>query len=186
MAEIVGEETLYDGWNRFRLIRLRVNDGAVVERTIEDHGDAVVVLPYDPDRRMALLARQVRAPVLLAGQAPFAEPPAGVIEKDETAEAAGCREAMEELGVRLTALEPLGRYWSSPGTTTERAHLFLARYSMADRVAEGGGSDEHEDIEILEVPLTALAEQAARGELEDLKLLALVLSLCHRRPELFD
>ena len=34
---------------------------------------------------------------------------------------------------------PVVTAWSTPGFTTERVHLFLARYAPADRVSEGGG-----------------------------------------------
>jgi hypothetical protein len=33
---------------------------------VEDHGDSVGVLPYDPARRVATLVRELRVPVLLA------------------------------------------------------------------------------------------------------------------------
>ena len=185
MAEVLAVEPIYRGWSDFSLVSFRLDSGAVVKRCIEDHGDAACVLPYDPARRVALVVRQFRAPVTLEGEAAFPEPPAGLIDEGEDAMAAARREAEEETGLRLKALEPVGRFWSSPGSTTERSHLFLAEYSPADRIGEGGGVDENEDVEILELPLAELAARADRGELHDLKLATLVLSLMRRRPELF-
>ena len=43
-------------------------DGTVVTRAIEDHGNAVAVLPYDPVRRTAILVQQMRAPALYAAK----------------------------------------------------------------------------------------------------------------------
>ncbi len=185
MVEILDIDTLHEGWSTFRLVRFRLEDGTVLQRSIEDHGDAVIVLPYDPERRVALLVRQFRAQVRLRGEDPFPEAPAGIIEAGEDPADCGRREAMEETGVRLDAMESIGRYWASPGSTTERSHLFLAPYTRADLVGEGGGVDEHEDTEAEEVPLQELARRLDRGELQDVKLLALVLSLMRKRPELF-
>lgn len=185
MAEIVRTRTLHEGWSTFRLLDVRLDDGSVVERSVEDHGDGVMVLPYDPHRRVALMVRQLRAPALFRGEAPFLEAPAGLLEESEAPEACGRREVLEETGVRLGEMEPLGFCWATPGSSTERSWLFLAAYSEADKVADGGGSDPHEDVEVLELPLQELAAAADRGELKDLKALALVLGLMRRHPELF-
>jgi nudix-type nucleoside diphosphatase (YffH/AdpP family) len=185
MAEIVRSRVLHQGWSTFRLIDVRLDDGDVVERAVEDHGDGVIVLPYDPERRTALLVRQLRAPALFRGDGAFLEPPAGMLEDGEAPEACARREALEEAGVRLGALEPLGRYWATPGSSTEKSFLFLAPYSAGDRTGAGGGADAHEHLEVLEIPLPDLAAALDRGELQDLKLMALLLSLIRRRPELF-
>jgi nudix-type nucleoside diphosphatase (YffH/AdpP family) len=186
LAEVLSVKPIFRGWSDFSLVSFRLDDGAVVDRCVEDHGNAACVLPYDPERRVALLVRQFRAPVTFEGEADFPEPPAGLIDEGEDAGAAARREAQEETGLRLKALEPIGRFWSSPGSTTERSHLFLAEYSTADRIGDGGGVDEHEDVQTLELPLAELAARADTGELHDLKLMVLVLSLMRKRPELFE
>ncbi len=185
MADVLSIDTLYEGWSSFSLVRLRLEDGSVVERALEDHGQAVAVLPYDPERRLALLVRQLRVPILLLGEEGYPEQPAGMLEHGEDPADCARREVEEETGVRLRELEPLGRYWSSPGCSTERVHLFLAPYAASDRIGAGGGVDEHEDIKVVEAPLAELAARLDAGELRDIKLLALVLALKARRPELF-
>jgi len=185
MAEVVEVRPVYRGWSEFSLVTIRLKDGARVERCVEDHGDAASVLPYDPERRVAVLVRQVRAAVTYRGEAEFPEAPAGLIDDGESPEAAALREAEEETGLKLRSLESLGRFWSSPGSTTETTWLYLAEYVSGDRVGDGGGVDDHENIEILEVPLAELAARARIGELHDLKLGVLLLSLMQRRPELF-
>ena len=55
MTQVVSVEEIYRGWSRFSLVRFRLEDGEEVERCVEDHGAAAVVLPYDPERRVALL-----------------------------------------------------------------------------------------------------------------------------------
>jgi 8-oxo-dGTP pyrophosphatase MutT (NUDIX family) len=93
---------------------------------------------------------------------------------------------MEEIGLRLSALEPIAVAWPMPGLSAERMHLFLAPYAESDRVGAGGGlEEEHEDIEVVELPLAELATEADRGEVSDLKLLVLLQTLRLRHPDLF-
>ena len=65
-AEILSLRTIHDGWTRFSLARVRLADGTEAEREIEDHGNSVGVLPYDPERRVATLVRELRVPALYA------------------------------------------------------------------------------------------------------------------------
>jgi 8-oxo-dGTP pyrophosphatase MutT (NUDIX family) len=96
------------------------------------------------------------------------------------------REAYEELGVSLQALERVARIWSSPGVSTERQSLFLACYVAADRVGKGGGvAEEHEGITVFERPLEHLARDLDHGRIVDGKLVTLILALQLKKPELF-
>lgn len=185
-ASIVGVRTVYEGWGRYLLAEVRLAGGAVVARAIEDHGQAVAVLPYDASRRVALLVRQHRPPVLHAGgPASILEAPAGILDEPDPA-AAAAREAFEETGVRLSAVEPAGVVWSMPGISTERMSLFLAAFAASDRTAAGGGlAEENEEIEVVEVSLAELAAMADDGRLDDLKTLCLAQTLRLRRPDLF-
>jgi hypothetical protein len=73
-----------------------------------------------------------------------------------------------------------------PGISTERMDLFLGSYTAADRVSAGGGlATEHEEIEVIELPLADLVALVEAGEDMDMKVLALVQTLRLRRPELF-
>ena len=187
MPQILSTRSLYDGWTSLRLVRVRLDSGEVVNREVEDHGDAVAVLPYDPVRRMAMLIRIMRAPALLrAGRAALFECPAGLLDEADPAEAAR-REAEEEVGLALHDMEHVGRVWTSPGISAEQMDLYLAPYSAADRVNAGGGiASEHEAIEVTELGLDAVWTMAERGELDDMKTLTLVLTLRLRHPELFS
>ncbi|HEX3701268.1 MAG TPA: NUDIX hydrolase [Phenylobacterium sp.] len=181
-------ETVYRGYSTLMVATLATADGTTFQREIEHHGRAVGVLPYDPARRTALLVSIPRAPVIWAGgPAELAEAPAGMIEDGEDPQACVRREALEEAGVRLGALEAVGSPFSSPGFSAERIDLFLAAYSRADRVSDGGGAaGEQENITVLELPLDELWARVEAREVEDLKTLALVLALRVRQPELFD
>lgn len=187
MAEIVSTRTGYQRWIRVLVATIRTAAGATGERDVEDHGDSAMVLAYDPGRRLATVIRQFRAPVSLAGDDGFLlEAAAGRLDGEEP-ETCARREAMEEAGLRLGALEPVARIFSLPAISTERVSLFLAPYTAADRVAEGGGlAEEQEEIAVIEMPLSELARLADEGGLTDAKLMLLVQTLRLRRPELFS
>jgi len=116
----------YAGYLKVHELRIELADGTLVSRDVETHGDAAGVLPYDTERRCALVVRLFRAPVFgTTREMVLEEACAGVIEKEDD-EVAARREAYEELGVSLLALERVARIWSSPGVSTERQSLFLA------------------------------------------------------------
>lgn len=185
-ARVLDIATVHDGWAKFRIAKIAVDGGQAITREIEDHGRAVAVLPYDPERRVVMLVRQMRAPMLVAaGLQDSVEAPAGILDSSDPEDCAR-REAMEECGLRLGPLEPLVRAWSMPGVSTETMDLYLAPYCAQDRVAPGGGlAEEHERIEVVETTCAELAAMVDSGRLTDMKTLVLALSLRHRRPNLF-
>jgi nudix-type nucleoside diphosphatase (YffH/AdpP family) len=179
-------ETVHAGWGQYLIATVRLADGTSLRREIEHHGAAACVLPYDPARKTAILVRQFRAPVFyIADVAETLEAVAGVIEDESPIECAR-REALEEAGIRLTTLEPVGAVFTMPGISTERMHLFLAVYGASDRIGEGGGiAAEHEGTLPVETPLLELSAMAEAGTITDLKTLALIQTLRIRRPDLF-
>jgi nudix-type nucleoside diphosphatase (YffH/AdpP family) len=182
---ITNIDTIHAGRSKFLILTVQSPDGEIF-REVEDHGAAVCVLPYDPERRCAILVRQFRAPVFLAAQQEeLVEAIAGLVESPDLA-ACGRREAMEEAGLELKAMEHVGSVWTMPGVSTERMHLYLASYGEADRVGPGGGLVEaHEHTAMVELPLAELATSADDGRLDDMKTALLVQTLRLRRPDLF-
>jgi len=184
--EIIERRLVYDRWSRFSEVKVRMPNGAVETRIVEDHGCAAAVLLYDPDRRVALLVRQPRAPVMAMEEEPVLEVVAGRLDA-KSAEETARAEAWEEAGVRVGTLDHVATLWSMPAVSTERIHLFLAAYAQADHVGEGGGADdENEGITVEEVSLSRLRAMAASGELSDAKTFTLAQALMLRRPDLFD
>ena len=174
-------QVLYDGWAVLKSIafdlRRRTGEWQSQDHLAVDVGDGVAVLPYDPERGTVLLVRQFRICAhLAAGEGFLIEACAGKLD-DDAPEACARREAAEELGYRLDAVERLFEAFMSPGALTERLTFFLAPYRPADRISGGGGhADEGEDVEVLELPLTdALAKIG--DEIVDAKTILLLQSL---------
>ncbi|MBB3810164.1 NUDIX domain-containing protein [Pseudochelatococcus contaminans] len=184
--EVVETRIVHEGWGRFLIASIRLPDGQIIRREIEDHGSAVAVLPYDEERRVALFVSQFRpAAYLTSGDEAVLEIIAGCLE-DESQEECARREAMEEGGLRLGTLEKLVEALPIPGISTERITLYLAPYTIRDHVGDGGGlASEHEAITIIELPLAELAAMADSGKLMDMKSFACIQTLRIRRPELF-
>ena len=185
--EIIDRKTLYSGYLTIESVKVRLPDGAEIVREVESHGEAVTVLPYDPRRRCALTASLFRAPVFaVSGRETIEEPCAGMIDQGEDAATAVRREAHEELGVVLSELEFIGRIYSTPGVSTERVSLYLAPYSLSDRIGAGGGAPgEEENITVNERSLASLSEDLDAARLDNALLLQLVMALRLRHPELF-
>jgi nudix-type nucleoside diphosphatase (YffH/AdpP family) len=154
-------------------------DGSVrrYEREVVNHGDASAVLLLDSARRVAVLVRQWRAPLVGEGRDPYLlEACAGVLADGETPEEAAHREVLEETGYTLRSLRPLGSILPSGGTLTERIHLFVGEIGRR-RHAGGGDPAEGEHVEVVELPLAALFAMARRNDIEDAKTLILVQRL---------
>jgi len=185
---VVKLERTHKRWSTMSIATIRMPDGTTVLRDVEDHGCAAAVLPYDPERKTALLVAQLRAAELIAvGATESLEAIAGLVEGDDDAAATARREALEEGGLRLGALEHVATAWSMPGVSTERMALYLAEYRAEDRVGDGGGiAHESEEVRVVEMHLNELAALMAGDGFVDMKTLALVQALRLRRPDLFD
>lgn len=159
-----------------------------IERLVHDHGHGAAVLPYDEARKTAILVRQLRVPVHVAGDdGLILEAAAGLIDpEDENPAAAAIREAREELGYTIHDPEPVTTFYSIPGLVTERISCFLARYTPADKLAGDTGADEDEVLEVEEWPLPALWEAYERGTLTDVKAIVCLMALRLKRPDLFS
>ena len=121
---VTGSQELVQGkLLRVRRDTVRMPDGAVAARELVEHPGAVAILALDEAERV-LLIRQYRHPV----GAELWEIPAGL--RDVTGEPVrhtAERELLEETGYRASDWRVLADYFSSPGYSTERLRIFLAR-----------------------------------------------------------
>lgn len=92
-------------------------------REFVEHPGAVAIVAMN-DRGQVLLIRQYRHPV---GEWLW-EIPAGLLDVDgESLESAARRELLEETGYLAGELEPLIEFFTTPGGSTEKISIFLAR-----------------------------------------------------------
>jgi GDP-mannose pyrophosphatase NudK len=175
---LLDDRVLHRG--RFPLTRTRVEvrdaEGRrfEVEHEIYRHGFAAAVLLYDPDRRVVMLVRQFRmAPWLADGATEMLEVCAGMLDVDAP-ETGARREALEETGVEARELVHAFDAFMSPGGMTERISCFTARYCPDDRKHAGGGVDEDEHIEVVEIAFEEALRLIATGGVRDAKTIALL------------
>jgi nudix-type nucleoside diphosphatase (YffH/AdpP family) len=155
----------------------RRNDGTWQHQAREsyDIGDGAAVLPIDRVRSMVLLVRQFRWPAFENGQNDFLlEAVAGKLDGDDP-ERCATKEASEEAGVEVKNLRRVFYCFMSPGAVKERLSLYVADYdSTLPRMAGGGSAHEGEDIETVELPLSAALQMMAEGKIIDAKTIMLL------------
>jgi ADP-ribose pyrophosphatase len=160
-AAILGEGSLV----RLRRDMVRMPDGDVVGRDVLEHPGAVAVLALDDDDRV-LLIRQYRHPV---GRLLW-EIPAGLRDvAGEPLHATAERELLEEAGYRASQWQVLTDTFTSPGISTERLRIFLARGLAQVPEAERSYVPEHEEAHLV-VAWVSLEQAMARifaGELHN-------------------
>lgn len=150
-------------------------------------GDAVTVLPYDPVRDRVLVIEQFRmGPFGRGDPLPWQlEAIAGRIDPGESPEEAARREAVEEAGLVLGALEKVAEYYPTPGAVTEYLYSYVALCDLPDGVAGVfGAAEEAEDIKGHLLPFDRLAEAMAAGEIGNAPLLLTALWLQRERARL--
>jgi 8-oxo-dGTP pyrophosphatase MutT (NUDIX family) len=148
-----------------RTDRVRMPDGDVARRDVVEHPGAVAIVALDEAGRV-LLIRQYRHP---AGWQLW-EIPAGL--RDVAGEPVHCtaeRELREETGYAARHWHVLTDCFTSPGISTERVTVFLARDLAKVPDAERGLPLRHEeaDLEPAWVPLETAAQLFLAGELHN-------------------
>jgi nudix-type nucleoside diphosphatase (YffH/AdpP family) len=177
--EIVETEIMAKGWSQ--LLRLKVSAALqgrapiILNREVADHGHGASILPIDKTRGTVLLVKQWRAGAAYTGHHGWLlEACAGLLDADDPI---GCatREALEELGVEVRNVQHVCECFASPGAFSERLSLFTAEYGPENRIAAGGGlAEEHEDIEVIEMPLNEAFAMIGTGGIVDAKTIILL------------
>jgi nudix-type nucleoside diphosphatase (YffH/AdpP family) len=151
-------------------LRFRRFDGTmspVVRRAGFVGGDAATVVPYDPVLDSVLLVEQFRTGPFMRGDPhPWAlEPIAGRIDPGESPEDCVRREGVEEAGLEIGELFPIGNYYPSPGAVTEFVFSYVGLADLSGRGGEIGGVDhEEEDIRTHVIPFERLMRLIETGE----------------------
>jgi ADP-ribose pyrophosphatase len=160
---VAGTEEHFKNWLiSVRTDKVRMPDGQQVARTVVGHIGAVAVLALD-DHDRVLMIRQYRHPV---GRQLW-EIPAGL--RDVTGEAlvdTARRELLEETGHTAREWFVLVDSYSSPGISSERIRIFLARGAVpAESDYERKGEEKF--LETARVPLAEAVDAAFAGKLHN-------------------
>jgi 8-oxo-dGDP phosphatase len=174
---------------RSRLITVRSDkvltpDKDLAERDVVLHPGAVAVLALDDADRI-LMIRQYRHPV---GRLLW-EIPAGL--RDVAGEApwvTAPRELMEEAGYRARDWRVLADYYSSPGYSTERLRIFLARGLEPVPAAERRFVPRDEEAYLLLdwLPLDEAVRKVFAGELHNGPAVLAIMAGYAARSEGYD
>lgn len=153
---------------RVRVDTVRLPDGREATREVVGHQPVVVIVPIDAEDNV-IMVRQYRYPVGVA----LLEAPAGGVEGSERLEECAQRELQEEVGYMAGSLRGLGRFWASPGFSTELIHAYVARDLVPSRLEP----DRDENIVIERYPLSRVVGLIREGEIQDGKTIAALLML---------
>lgn len=154
-------------------------DGRVkrLSRECYNRGNGAAVLLYNVEKSTVLLTKQFRMPVYENNQQEgmSIEVCAGAIDKNESPKNTILREIEEEVGYKVSDIECVLETYMSPGAMTEKLYLFIAHYSDAMKINDGGGLDsEDEDIEVLEIPFNEAINMIKTKEIIDAKTVLLL------------
>ena len=148
-----------------RTDEVRMPDNDVAERDVVVHPGAVAALALDAADRI-LMIRQYRHPV---GRLLW-EIPAGLRDvAGEDPWVTAQRELIEETGYRARDWRVLADYYTSPGFSTERLRIFLARDLEAVPAAERHFVPRDEEAHLLLgwLPLDEAVHKVFAGELHN-------------------
>lgn len=160
---------------------------AELDRAIFVASDAALVLPYDPVRDCVLVVEQVRFGPLSRGDRTCwqHEPIAGRIDPGEQPVEAARREAREEAGLEIGALELIAEAYPTPGTSTEFYFIYLGIADLpSGTVGSGGLEDENEDIRSHIWSFDELMARVARYDIANTPLVTCAYYLSHHRDRL--
>ena len=177
---IVKSKIMAKGWSTLNELSVEATERTTgitktLLREVSDHGHGAAILPINPKTGMCFLVRQWRAGAAFAGVTePLLEAAAGLLDADDPM-ACAKREAAEELGLNVKNIRHVCDCFASPGAFSERLSLFIADYSPEDRFGPGGGLvAEHEDIEVVELPVSEAFAMIASGGIIDAKTIILL------------
>ena len=161
-TEVISRENCHSGFLQLDRLQLRHKLFAggwskVMDRELLVKGQAVGVLLFDPSREEVVLVRQFRVGMIDEKHSPWLlELVAGMVEEKEDLLEVARREAEEESNCSPENLIAICSYYNSPGTSNEKLSLFCGQVDAGNAGGVFGLSEEHEDIQVVVLPVNAL------------------------------
>lgn len=172
-------EILSDNWYTLRKVTFewqkKNGEWQKQSREAYDRGNGATILLYNNTTKTVILTKQFRMPTYVNGNKDgmLIEACAGLLDKDD-AENCIKRETEEETGYKISQVKKVFEAYMSPGSVTEILYFFVAEYSKEQKVNEGGGVIDEEDIEVLEIDFTKSLQMIENGEIRDGKTIMLL------------
>jgi ADP-ribose pyrophosphatase len=155
--ELLSKEVGFQGFFRVDTMQVRhtLFEGGwskPLERELFQRGECVAAVLYDGIRDQLVLIEQFRGGAMQYVDTPWLlEIVAGAIEPGETPEQVVIRETQEEAGCEVLDLISAHVFYTTPGGSSERIHLFCARVDSANVGGIHGLRAEDEDIRVFVV-----------------------------------
>lgn len=152
---VISEQTVYQGYFRMAkyCVKYKLYAGGwsdEITREVFDRGNGAAVLLVDPKLEQVVLVEQFRAGCLELEPSPWIiELVAGSLEPGETAETLAIREAKEEVNCVITDLIKISEVMVSPGGSSEKVTIFIAKVDSSCAGGIYGLEAEHEDIKVI-------------------------------------
>lgn len=177
--KILNTEILSDNWYILKKITYahqQKSEWLTQQREAYDRGNGAVILLYNKEKGTVILTRQFRLPTYINGNSSgmLIEACAGLLDLDNPEDCIK-RETEEEVGYKVKDVRKIFEAYMSPGSVTEILYFFIAEYTDAMKVSDGGGlEEEQEHIEVLELPFNEALQMIETGEIKDAKTIMLL------------
>lgn len=157
---LLRSEMVFDHrWYKLRRDWLMLPDGRRVDDYFLSLRPEVVLVFALTAEHEVLMVRQYKHG---AGAVLLEFPGGTFVPAEEQGHAAALRELAEETGYQAADLEFLGTAWDDPTRQNNRIHFFLARHAFP---AHAQQLDEHEDIEVVRMPLSKIKGMCHNGDI---------------------
>jgi len=157
---IVKSDVIYSGkvFN-IKVDQIEYNTGNKAVREVTEHPGGAVVVPVTKEGKIVMVT-QHRFPV----DKILLELPAGKLGKGEDPRLCAVRELEEETGYKSDNVKELGSIYTTPGYSTEKLWIFLAKdLKPGDHNREEGEFE----MEVFELSLKEVEEKIYNGEIVD-------------------
>jgi nudix-type nucleoside diphosphatase (YffH/AdpP family) len=137
-----------------------------------NRGDSTAAILHDKQAETIILVEQFRYSTYDKGPGWMLEIPAGIIDPDLDPDPAVSmrREIEEEVGYNVKTLRLIGRFYLSPGGSSERIFLYYSTVTPNQSVTKGGGMmAEGENIRVIGVKVADALHKLEKGEIIDAK-----------------
>ncbi|MEJ1354252.1 MAG: NUDIX domain-containing protein [Candidatus Sedimenticola sp. (ex Thyasira tokunagai)] len=155
---LLSSKTEFQGFLKLNRYQLTHNlfaggESQVLTRERVESFRAASVLLYDPKMDAVVMIEQFRIGAMEHPEGAWIlEVVGGIIEGEATPEEVARREAMEEAGCHITDIIDICELMVSPGTSTERIHLYCGRVDASKAGGIHGLDEEGEDIRVDVLP----------------------------------